>query len=452
MFTYVTLKNFKSFEDITLDLTDKNNHPKSLVLIYGENGIGKSNLASAFYMLSETLRTMDVRDIMQDILNNKPDDLSNDKLMSLIRNRFKDIETLIQENKTVDSNENMYMEFGLDIKGQSAKYILEMNNTEIIHESLDCVLVKNKGVAIDICPEHSFLSEKIFKTKAIIEDLKLLIDKFWGKHSFFAILLHELLDKSNHYYKDKLSKNLQNILLNLNRMSCNLKIGNRAEYGLIGLPNYYLKNFDHGEINIKEQEKLDRAEKMLNLFFTSTYNDIQEVYYKQDTIENHKIKYNLYVKKNICGTIRDLNFNLESTGTQAILRLLPFLLASVEGSTVIIDEFDSGIHDLLSRALIQSIFKDISGQLIMTTHNTSLMDNETMINKDSPLPDIPAECIFTINEDDAHKKDITCILTYDNKLNSNSNVRKQYIQGKYRGIPSKISLNFKELKDLLSDR
>ena len=161
MFTYVTLKNFKSFEDITLDLTDKNNHPKSLVLIYGENGIGKSNLASAFYMLSETLRTMDVRDIMQDILNNKPDDLSNDKLMSLIRNRFKDIETLIQENKTVDSNENMYMEFGLDIKGQSAKYILEMNNTEIIHESLDCVLVKNKGVAIDICPEHSFLSEKI---------------------------------------------------------------------------------------------------------------------------------------------------------------------------------------------------------------------------------------------------------------------------------------------------
>ena len=422
MFTYVTLKNFKSFEDITLDLTDKNNHPKSLVLIYGENGIGKSNLASAFYMLSETLRTMDVRDIMQDILNNKPDDLSNDKLMSLIRNRFKDIETLIQENKTVDSNENMYMEFGLDIKGQSAKYILEMNNTEIIHESLDCVLVKNKGVAIDICPEHSFLSEKIFKTKAIIEDLKLLIDKFWGKHSFFAILLHELLDKSNHYYKDKLSKNLQNILLNLNRMSCNLKIGNRAEYGLIGLPNYYLKNFDHGEINIKEQGKLDRAEKMLNLFFTSTYNDIQEVYYKQDTIENH------------------------------ILRLLPFLLASVEGSTVIIDEFDSGIHDLLSRALIQSIFKDISGQLIMTTHNTSLMDNETMINKDSPLPDIPAECIYTINEDDAHKKDITCILTYDNKLNSNSNVRKQYIQGKYRGIPSKISLNFKELKDLLSDR
>ena len=50
MFTCVKLKNFKSFNDITLDLTDKNNRPKSLVLIYGENGIGKSNLASAFYI------------------------------------------------------------------------------------------------------------------------------------------------------------------------------------------------------------------------------------------------------------------------------------------------------------------------------------------------------------------------------------------------------------------
>ena len=35
MFTCVKLKNFKSFNDITLDLTDKNNRPKSLVLIYG---------------------------------------------------------------------------------------------------------------------------------------------------------------------------------------------------------------------------------------------------------------------------------------------------------------------------------------------------------------------------------------------------------------------------------
>ena len=59
MFEYIRLKNFKSFGDIEFNLLDKKGNPKRLILLYGENGIGKSNLASAFFMLSETLRTMD---------------------------------------------------------------------------------------------------------------------------------------------------------------------------------------------------------------------------------------------------------------------------------------------------------------------------------------------------------------------------------------------------------
>lgn len=449
MFTCVKLKNFKSFNDVTLNLTDKNKRPKSLVLIYGENGIGKSNLASAFYMLSETLRTMEIRDLMQEIFNNKPENISDNKLRSLFTSRFKDIETLINENKTVDSTENLYMEFHLNIKGKSAKYILEMNSSEIIHESLECILAKNKGLAIDITHDQNFLSEKIFKDKSTIEDFKLLIDKFWGKHSFLAILIHEYSDKSVHYYKDKISENLLDILLDFHRMSCNLKFGNHAE-GLIGLPKYHLKKLNHGEIKAKEADKLLRAETMLNHFFTSIYRDIERIYYEKESTESDTIKYTLYVRKNICGTMRNINFDLESTGTQSILRLLPYLLASVEGATVIIDEFDSGIHDLLSRALIKSIFKDISGQLIMTTHNTSLMDNKTFVDTNPSLSDIPAECIYTINEDDTNgKKNISCILEYDNKLNSNSNIRKQYVQGKYHGIPDEISLDFKKLRNLL---
>ena len=46
MFEYVELKNFKSFKDTRLSLLDRYNNPKKLVLIYGENGIGKSNIAS----------------------------------------------------------------------------------------------------------------------------------------------------------------------------------------------------------------------------------------------------------------------------------------------------------------------------------------------------------------------------------------------------------------------
>ena len=58
MFEYVKLRNYKSFGDVELNLLDKNGLPKKLILIYGKNGIGKSNLAASFFMLSETLRTI----------------------------------------------------------------------------------------------------------------------------------------------------------------------------------------------------------------------------------------------------------------------------------------------------------------------------------------------------------------------------------------------------------
>ena len=69
MFEYIRLKNFKSLKNIELNLLDRYNKPKKLILIYGENGIGKSNLASSIFMLSETLRTMDVRDLMEAFLS-----------------------------------------------------------------------------------------------------------------------------------------------------------------------------------------------------------------------------------------------------------------------------------------------------------------------------------------------------------------------------------------------
>lgn len=48
MFEYIRLKNFKSFGDIEFNLLDKKGNPKKLILLYGENGIGKSNFTRMF--------------------------------------------------------------------------------------------------------------------------------------------------------------------------------------------------------------------------------------------------------------------------------------------------------------------------------------------------------------------------------------------------------------------
>lgn len=85
-----------------------------------------------------------------------------------------------------------------------------------------------------------------------------------------------------------------------------------------------------------------------------------------------------------------------------------------------IDEFDTGIHDLLVSSLVTSLIENISGQLIMTTHNTLLMEAEN------------------------NNKEIKCITHYDPKIHERTNIHNQYIHGKYHGYqirPALISIN-----------
>ena len=51
MFRYMKLKNYKSLVDVYVDFTTKKDEPKKLVLLYGENGAGKSNLMASFLTL-----------------------------------------------------------------------------------------------------------------------------------------------------------------------------------------------------------------------------------------------------------------------------------------------------------------------------------------------------------------------------------------------------------------
>ncbi|HAT02785.1 MAG TPA: transporter [Oribacterium sp.] len=441
MFEYVKLKNYKSFGNIEFNLLDRNNQPKKMVLIYGENGIGKSNLASAFFMLSETLRTMAVRDIMESLLADDADRLKNsEEFKKYFRMRYKDIETLIKENKTVSSTESMLMEFGFRIDGKSGKYLLEMNDSQIIHERLEYTLTQRRGAYYDITPEKATISTKIFQDRASYQAIKKACAKFWGKHSLLSILMHESDDKADQYIREQIEENFALVLQFFSRVSCKIKFGSRQERGIIGLPPEILGEYESGEIDRRDEEILNRTEKMLDAFLRLTYKDIIRAYYKR-TYDEEQIQYQLVITKNIAGKPRDIDFALESTGTQSLIQQLPFMLVVVKGSVAVIDEFDTGIHDLLVKALATSLYDSIEGQLIMTTHNTLLMES-----------DIPKECIYVINEVESGEKEIQCILHYNNKIGEKNNIRKQYLLGKYTGIPEEPRIDFCSLLNTLNDK
>ena len=433
MFEYIYLKNYKSFGEVRFDLTDKQGNPKKMVLIYGENGIGKSNLASAFFMLSETLRTMDVRDIMQSILSERPDAINEEDFSRLIRLRYKDLETLIRENKMVASDEPMLLEVGFRLNDRSGRYLIETDDNQLIHERLEYVLAKNKGTYFDITPEKISISTKIFQDRASYNEIKSACSKFWGKHTLLSILLHESDDKANEYIKEQISDNFEAVLSFFTRMSCKIKFGSYQERGGICLPHEIFGDFDEGNISIKDEELLDKTENMLNIFFKSAYRDVKKVFYKRIKKET-SIHYQLMQTKTIAGKDRDIEFSMESTGTQYLLQLLPYMLVVVDGSVAVIDEFDTGVHDLLVKKLVQSLYATLTGQLIMTTHSTLLMEAK-----------IPKECIYVINELEDGSKEIEPISHYDQKIHENTNIRNQYLKGVYKGIPAPSDINFASL-------
>ena len=436
MFEYVSLKNFKSFEDIIIDFRDRQKEAKPLIVLLGPNGIGKSNIVSVFELLSNLFDTMDVRDFFENLIAQKDFDPKDQQfMMKYFHENFKDMETIIHEYKMIGSTENMCIEFGFCINGKSGTYIIETNNEQIVHERLEYVLVKNKSLYFDITPDKININRKLFETKESYSTIKKTTKKYWGKHSIFSILIHEIKDKTNKYIEDQLSDNLKIVLYTLHNISC----ANHGYKKYIDgrTPSELLANLKHGEIKESELKTLKQAEETLNLFFTTLIPSIKKVYY-ETTTNDSLIHYTLYFQKQIGSKLRDIHYRLESDGVAALISLFPLLLNTVDGITSVIDEFDNGLHEILSHAVLESLQDSIRGQLILTTHNISLMESN-----------LRKEYFYIISEDKNYNKQVKCVADYDHQLNINSNLKNQYLKGKYQGLPQKSNIDFVKLHDNL---
>lgn len=439
MIRYVNLTNYKSLVSLHIDFMKTKTKPKNFVLIYGENGIGKSNLANSFYTLNETMRTMSSIEMLKKFVEN--DKEGKDETVEFIKQhmkfRFKDTETIIKDCKTINSSENMILEYGFVYKGKNGVYRIEMSDTEIVSEKLEYILNKNQTYYFDINTKSTKVNSNVFTDKIYYNEFNLLLEKYWGKHSFLSILSYEIEDKKNGYVKKRISNNLYDVLRYLKTICTKIQGGNHSEFGIVGVQNKIMGNLKEGKIPISQEEELNKIEYLLNEFFTATYSDIKKVYYEKN-MKDKKINYKLFSKKKIYGKIVSVDFNLESTGTQNILDLIPYFISACEGDTVVIDELDKGIHDLLVSNMLESISKYLKGQLIITTHNTLLIES-----------DIPKENIYIFRANKDAEKELVAITEFSGHVHKNINPRKKYLNGMYGGIPMTMDIDFEELIDNL---
>ena len=138
-------------------------------------------------------------------------------------------------------------------------------------------------------------------------------------------------------------------------------------------------------------------------------------------------------RKQIYGKVIDVDLKKESTGTQYLLEMIPFFMASVEGQTVVIDEMDTGIHDLLVDTLLESLYDAVRGQIIITTHNTMLLESG-----------LPKDCMYIFNVDENADKELLPISEFEERIHPNLNIRKRYLKGMYGGIPMMMDIDFDE--------
>ncbi len=442
MFTYVKAKNFKSLKDIEFNLNKTKTKTNQFISIYGENGSGKTNIVELFKLLQQSTmsRATDIA------MNKMPKEFwkiqeeMSDQLPTEIRQIFQ-LSFNLKEYRMLDEEEPTEIEYGFKINDNDGFYYIKFDD-EIIEEKLYYMAGKQRAYLFQINKENNKiiknLNKNIFINEKYNEELIDGIDKYWGKYTFLSLLSFEAIEKNKDYIDNNISKNIMEVIDKIWSMTVHVDKG-----ALKIIPDGFVKvrklnNIQKGIVKKDKLPEIKKYENVLNIFFTQAYADIKEVKYKINEKED-RIHYELYFYKMIGGQVKSIPSKLESDGTRRILNQFDTIIGSLLGETVIIDEIDNGIHDVLMKNIIMSIKDEITGQLIITTHNTLLLEI------------LPKEYIYILSTDYNGNKTINSIKEYGIKIQKNNNARDLYFKGVFGGIPTTDYIDFEEIKYALED-
>ena len=444
MFTYIELSNFKSFGNIRFDFRKNKKQYKKFIAIYGENGSGKSNFVSAIELLSHTVTSfVNIKHIKQLRMMLEKDE-ANKELLSedWFKNiGFLDISQNLKNCRMIDNNDISTVTYGFLIDEVEGYYTFSFDDKTIVREELYYLNNKQRGKLFTIENKDSniisYISQYLFKDNKYENDIMELSEMYWGKHSFLALILGEIKEKNKKYIATNISENLIKVIDGFMQIFISCK-SSRYQTSITGGSNFKFRDFENVDIklqNEKQKKELELIEKILKDFYTQAYTDIIDIYYEQvPTPGNNQIaRYKLYGKKIIAGKTRVIPFSLESAGTQNVLSVLRAILEAINGQTVVYDEIDNGIHDLLMKNILISLKDEITGQLIITTHNTLLLE------------ELDSKSAYVIYTDFDGNKDARCFDDYDIRIQSTNNARKLYLNGIFGGIPYNSEIDYSKM-------
>ena len=122
----------------------------------------------------------------------------------------------------------------------------------------------------------------------------------------------------------------------------------------------------------------------------------------------------------------EMAFVNESDGTRRLIDYMPlFYAVTNEDKVYVVDEIERSIHPILIKSIVEKLSQseDASGQLIFTTHESALLDQDIFR---------PDEIWFA--QKDADQATQLYPLS-DFNIHKTANIENGYLNGRYGGIP-----------------
>lgn len=299
MITFLELENFKSFKYIYLDLRDNKGKPKKLAFIYGENGAGKTNIVESLVFLKDTFETLNFHKFSKGVMDSiesldEESELQRNMLLQLVRQQNISLNKLFEQNKRIGTTEPMCINIGFEIDSFDGNYRLVICDGRVIEEELYGKLNKRNGIMFKLNKDTVFFSQSIF-SETYINELKGLVNKFWGTHTLFSILSDERNIKNNSYLNVNINTRIWQIIDSLRRISMmRLFEGRYLIEGNSSIP--YPGDLIGGSLPREQAPLFKSWEMAIKRVLGGFYSDIQDVYY--DIKErDESIDYQLIVKK-----------------------------------------------------------------------------------------------------------------------------------------------------------
>lgn len=370
---------------------------KSL-LIYGRNASGKSNVLLALRALTFLVKNSDTFKHEERINPYEPflfDVNSKNKPVKF------EIDFITVENKT------------------KFKYIVSYNKSEIVFEALYIfpmgtqakLFERNKSrvtygeyykgakkkIESDLLPNQLFLSKSSTSNVKYLDECYLYFSQY-----IYVSTIHDT------EYDKAIIRSFSELLLNDYKLKCNLLELLRAADTTIS------------DFNIIENEK--------ELKFSDSFpEDI-----KKEILESHKYevktKHSIYEDGEKVGDTT-LDLESESFGTKKLFAIGGLILDALsDGSVIVIDELDKGLHPILTKLLINLFNSEKNNphnaQLIFATHDSSLLDLE-MLRRD--------QICFVDKVYEEHS--ILYKLSDIKGIRKDTPIDKWYLSGRFKAVP-----------------